>query len=47
MFGTDPYSPTAPYYECPSCSERTIGREHLGRCSSCGSRVRNLAVARE
>jgi hypothetical protein len=47
MFGTDPYSPTVPYYECVSCSERTVETDHTGLCPSCGGRVQNLAVARE
>ncbi len=47
MPGTDPYEPTGPYYECISCCERTTASDHNGFCSSCGGRVRNLAVARE
>lgn len=40
----DPYAPTDPLYECPTCGARgTDG----GACAECGVTLRNIAVPRE
>lgn len=44
MHGIDPYEPTDPIYECPSCGARSSTR---GECEECSATVLNISVPRE
>lgn len=44
MHGIDPYEPTDPIFECPSCGERADSR---GECPECSATLENITVPRE